>query len=149
MSLLIVKDWIANQDKTLTFYDTQKNTLFANGKTKDIQTEDKQKIKDKKTGQVSYETVMQKNFEHVLNLNNYNLTQSTQISGFQLTRKSVQNNLKGPSSVVVALGRRMKENKKFLQTEEEIEILFGLKEAKQETTQQTTQETTQQTTHST
>lgn len=126
MSLLIVNDWFVNQDKTITFYDTQKHSEFANGKTKEIPSEDKQKVKSKETGQVSYETVMQKKFEHVFNPKGCVLTTSTQFTGFQLSRKGV---LTGPSTVVLALGRRMKENKNFLQTEEEVEVLFGLREA--------------------
>lgn len=126
MSILIVNDWFVNQDKTITFYDTQKHLVFANGKTKEIPSENKQKVKSTNTGQVTYEIVMQKKFEHVFNPTNCMLTTSTQFTGFQLSRKGIRN---GISTVVLALGRRMKENKKFLQTEEEIEIIFGMREA--------------------
>ena len=125
MSILIVNDWFVNQDKTITFYDTLKHTEFANGKTKEIPSESKQKVK-KENGKVTQETVLIKKFEHVLNPKGYMLTTSTQFTGFQITRKSVRN---APNTFVLSLGRRMKENKNFLQTEEEVEVLFGLREA--------------------
>jgi hypothetical protein len=124
-SVFIMNDWFVNQDRTITFYDTKKFSEFANGKTKDVPSEEKQKVKNKQSGQVSFETVMVKKFEHVFNPKGCMLSVSTQITGYQLSRQGVKN---GPSILVMALGRRLKENKKFLQSEEEIKIIFGLQD---------------------
>lgn len=118
MSIFIINDWVVNNDKTITFYDIKQHNNFKTGKTKDFTYDDKRKVKS--------EPFVLNKFEHLFNPKGCNISYSVQFTGLHIYIKGVKS---GPSIIILAYGRRMKENKNFLQSENEIEVLFGLKEA--------------------
>jgi hypothetical protein len=113
MSLILCNDWFVNSDKTVTFYDTTLHQEFKTGQKKDGK------------------------YEHVVNFTKHAPYVSTQVIGYQISMVK-----KHSYVMVLTLGRRLRlvnetegEKKKekkdtFVQTQDDIEILFGLKEGK-------------------
>ncbi len=121
-----MNEWFVNDDKSITFYDKVKHAEFANGKSKQVASNDAKKVVDRKTGKVTYDAIMVTMHEHTVS--NYTTpVRSTQITGYEIDYKSVKE--RRTISLLLPFGRRRMENKKAVQSEDDIEILFGFKEA--------------------
>jgi hypothetical protein len=127
MSCILMNEWFVNQDKSITFFDKERHTELANGKSKQVPTTESKKKVDRKTGKVSYTPIMLTMYEHVLSGENPTPVKSTQITGYQTEFKSKKE--RRSITMLMPFGRRQMENKKPLQTEEDIEVLFGYREA--------------------
>lgn len=104
-SLVIMTHWILNEDKSFTFYDTKKIQGFSTGQTKEFKYQDSDKT--------------YKMFEHRIPLSG-KLTEAQGFDGYQYKHQKF--------TVVVALGRRMKEGRKFVQELDDVLVTMGLKE---------------------
>lgn len=121
-----MNEWFVNQDKSITFFDKERHAELANGKSKQVPTNDSKKKVDKKTGKVSYTPIMLTMYEHVLSGECPTPVISTQLNGYQTEFKSKKE--RRNITMLMPFGRRQMENKKALQTEEDIEVLFGYRE---------------------
>jgi hypothetical protein len=106
-SLIIMTHWTLNENKTFTFYDAKKIQGFTTGQTKEFKYQDSDKT--------------YKMFEHQIPLSG-KLTEAKGFNGYQYTYKKFL--------VAVAFGRRMKEEKKFVQELDDILVIMGLQEQK-------------------
>jgi len=104
-SLVIMTNWILNEDKTFTFYESKKIQEFSTGQTKEFKYHDSEKI--------------YKMFEHRIPFIG-KLFEARGFDGYQYKYHKF--------TVVVAFGRRMKEDKKYVQDLDDILVRLGLKE---------------------
>ena len=104
-SLVIMTHWILNEDKWFTFYDTKKIQGFSTGQTKEFKYQDSDKT--------------YKMFEHRIPLSG-KLIEAQGFDGYQYKHQKF--------TVVVALGRRMKEGRNFVQELDDVLVTMGLKE---------------------
>jgi hypothetical protein len=126
MVLIIVNEWFVNSDKTVTFYDEQKFKDYLTGNTKQVLSEEEKRVRNKKTGEVTYDKVVLTKHEHRFDPSGYTFSESNQVTGYQFFKKSTRNSPE--VRLLLPLGRRQMENKKPVQKLEEIEVLFGLRE---------------------
>jgi hypothetical protein len=140
MAHILMNEWFVNDDKSITFYDKVKHAEFANGKSKQVASNDSKKVVDRKTGKVTYDAVMVTMHEHTVS-NFPKPVRSTQITGYEIDYKSVKE--RRTISLLLPFGRRRMENKKAVQTDDDIEILFGFKEAPVVETSEATPEATE------
>jgi len=104
-SLVIMTNWILNEDKTFTFYESKKIQGFTTGQSKEFKYQDSDKT--------------YRMFEHQIPLTG-KLTETQGFDGYQYKHKNF--------TVIIAFGRRMKEEKKFVQELDDVLIMLGLKE---------------------
>ncbi len=108
-SLVIMTNWILNQDNTFTFYDYKKIPGLTSGQTKEFKYD---------TSDKTY-----KMFEHRIPLSG-KLVKSVGFDGYQYRYSLGRINF----TVVVAFGRRMKESRKFVQELDSVLVMLGLKD---------------------
>jgi hypothetical protein len=121
MSLIILNDWFVNEDKSITFYDTTRHKECCTNKTKSVAPAWALSNPSNK------EVKLVQMYEHHLSgtTSNFKVYPSEQFDGFQVYFKSSKMSL----TLALSLNRRVREGKEFLQTKEEVEVLFGLREA--------------------
>jgi hypothetical protein len=119
MSLIIPNDWFVNEDKSIIFYDTTRHKECCTNKSKKV-------VPSWATTSTSKEVKLVQMFEHRIagQPSNFQISPSQQFEGFQVYYKS-----KFSIVLALSLGRRQREGKEYSQTQEEIEVLFGLREA--------------------
>lgn len=119
MSLIIPNDWFVNEDKSITFYDTTRHKDCCTNKTKNVVPS------WAAANPTAKEVKLVQMYEHQLTgkPSNFQISPSTQFDGFQVYYKS-----KFSIILALSLGRRVRENKEYTQTQEQIEVLFGLRE---------------------
>jgi hypothetical protein len=112
-SLVIMTYWVLNEDKTFTFYESKQNLHFSTGLTKEFKQEHTEKL--------------YKMFEHRVPLSG-KLVESIGFTGYQYTYKVPKT--KTQYTIIVALGRRMKEGKLYVQDLDDVLVMMGLQEPK-------------------
>jgi hypothetical protein len=123
MSLIILNNWFVNNDKSIMFYDKVQNVDYSTGnKKKVIVGETSTMVR----GNVVKSNVEENLYEHKFVTTGCALRESTQFTGYELVNRTVHNRVPKTIIFVLALGRRIKENKKFVQEQKDVEILFGL-----------------------
>jgi hypothetical protein len=134
MSLIIPNDWFVNEDKSIIFYDTIRHKDCCTNKSKKV-------IPTWAAASQTKEVKPVQMFEHRIagQPSNFKISASQQFDGFQVYFKS-----KFSILLALSLGRRLREGKEYNQTPEEVEVLFGLREAPVvETTVETPVESTE------
>ena len=136
MSLIIPNDWFVNEDKSIIFYDTTRHKDCCTNKSKKV-------VPSWATTTTAKEVKLVQMFEHRVtgSPSNFQISPSQQFDGFQVYFKS-----KFSLTLALSLGRRLREGKEYVQKLEEIEVLFGLREAPvAESTMESTMESTAET----
>ncbi len=136
MSLTVCSDWTIDAEKNITYFDQARNQKFATGTTKKVTIEEGSKPVNM--------------YEHKFNYGTFKPYNSTQFTGYQIDFRV--KNPKGGHMVdnhmfVLPIFRRLRgtsDNKRevvFAQTQDDVEIFLGLKEApvKEETPEQSTE----------
>jgi hypothetical protein len=120
MSLIIPNDWFVNEDKSITFYDTSRHKDCCTNKTKNVVPS------WAVANPTNKEVKLVQMHEHQLSgkPSNFKIYPSQQFDGFQVDFKNNKLSL----ILALSLGRRVRENKEYIQTQEHIEVLFGLRE---------------------
>ena len=123
MSLIILNNWFVNNDKSILFYDKVENKEYSTGNKKKVIVGETSNIV---RGNVVKSNVEENLFEHRFVTSGCVLRESSQFTGYELVRRTVTNRIPKTVIFVLALGRRLKENKKFVQEQKEVEVLFGM-----------------------
>jgi hypothetical protein len=124
MSLTVCSDWTIDVEKNITYFDQARNQKFATGVTKKVSLDESSKTVNM--------------YEHKFNYGTFKPYTSTQFNGYQIDYR-----VKNPKSghmvdnhmFVLPIFRRLKgtsDNKReivFVQTQDDIEIFLGFKEA--------------------
>ena len=123
MSLIILNNWFVNNDKSILFYDKVENKEYSTGNKKKVIVGETSNIV---RGNVVKSNVEENLFEHRFVTSGCVLRESSQFTGYELVKRTVTNRVSKTVIFVLALGRRLKENKKFVQEQKDVEVLFGM-----------------------
>lgn len=138
MSLIVCNEWFVNNDKSLTFYDSTRHKDFYVNKSKPVVPvwANVASSRSEARSITMYE-------HHVpLSTIKFRVYPSVQFEGYQVDFTKNQ-------SYILALSkqRRVRDGKEFVQSEVDVEVIFGLREP--EPVEEPVQESTEQTSEAT